>query len=101
MNIVIINKRNSLSPGVYVGRPSPLGNPFRIGSDGSRKEVIQKYRQWLSIQLEDEFSPQSIEISRLVDEVKRCGILKLLCWCAPLPCHAEVIRDVIVRRVES
>jgi hypothetical protein len=29
---------------VYVGRPSKWGNPFVIGRDGSRDEVIAKYR---------------------------------------------------------
>ena len=28
----------------YVGRPTALGNPFAIGRDGSRAEVIQLYR---------------------------------------------------------
>jgi hypothetical protein len=31
----------SLLPGqVYVGRPSPLGNPYALGRDGSREQVI-------------------------------------------------------------
>jgi Domain of unknown function (DUF4326) len=32
---------------VYVGRPSKWGNPFLIGRDGSRDEVIAKYRAWI------------------------------------------------------
>jgi hypothetical protein len=32
---------------VYVGRPSKWGNPVVIGRDGSRDEVIAKYRAWL------------------------------------------------------
>ena len=32
---------------VYVGRPSKWGNPFVIGRDGSRDEVIAKYRAWI------------------------------------------------------
>ena len=28
---------------VYVGRPSPWGNPFVIGRDGTREEVVAKY----------------------------------------------------------
>jgi hypothetical protein len=31
---------------VYVGRPSKWGNPFVLGRDGSRDEVIRKYRAW-------------------------------------------------------
>ena len=32
---------------VYVGRPSKWGNPFVIGRDGTRDEVIAKYRAWI------------------------------------------------------
>ena len=36
----------SLLPGqAYVGRPGVLGNPFVVGRDGSREEVIGKYRR--------------------------------------------------------
>jgi hypothetical protein len=30
-----------------VGRPSKWGNPFVIGRNGSRDEVIAKYRAWI------------------------------------------------------
>ena len=29
---------------VYIGRPSKWGNPYSIGPDGTREEVIEKYR---------------------------------------------------------
>ena len=37
---------------VYIGRPSKWGNPFRIGPDGNREEVIRKYRDWIGKQPE-------------------------------------------------
>jgi hypothetical protein len=44
----------SLLPGqAYVGRPSALGNPFVVGRDGSREEVIAKYRRWLWARLQE------------------------------------------------
>lgn len=33
---------------VYIGRPSKWGNPFIVGADGTRDEVIQKYKDWIS-----------------------------------------------------
>lgn len=41
----VLNKRiHGVSPGaVYIGRPSIWGNPFVIGKDGSRDDVIAKY----------------------------------------------------------
>jgi hypothetical protein len=32
---------------VYIGRPSKWGNPFVIGRDGTRDEVIARYEAWL------------------------------------------------------
>jgi hypothetical protein len=42
---VVHCKRESYD--VYIGRPSVWGNPFEIGKDGTREEVIAKYREHL------------------------------------------------------
>jgi Domain of unknown function (DUF4326) len=44
----IENKKTYRGEDVYIGWPSLLGNPFRIGEHGTRKEAIEKYRRWLS-----------------------------------------------------
>lgn len=94
--IKIVNKRHGTPPGsVYVGRPSLLGNPFRIGVDGNRSEVIEKYRSWLELQLDDPESEVSIQFNCLVTSVLKGKDLILVCWCAPLQCHAEVIKEQI------
>ena len=80
---------------VYVGRPSPLGNPFQLGRDGSRAEVIARYRHWLWAQLQVPGSSQRRELEQLLAQAQ-VGSLELLCWCAPLPCHAEVIRSALL-----
>jgi hypothetical protein len=86
----------SLLPGqAYVGRPSPLGNPFVVGRDGSRQEVIAKYRRWLWARLQEPGSPQERELRRLLARAVE-GELELLCWCHPLPCHAEVVRGAVL-----
>jgi hypothetical protein len=45
--INIVNRKTYRGEGVYIGRPSLVGNPFRIGRDGTREEVIVRYRTWL------------------------------------------------------
>ncbi|RWK52772.1 MAG: DUF4326 domain-containing protein, partial [Mesorhizobium sp.] len=51
LNARIVGK--APAPGrVYIGRPSKWGNPFVIGPDGSRAEVIAKYRAWIASQPE-------------------------------------------------
>ena len=69
--------------GVYVGRPSKWGNPFQIGRDGTRAEVVQKYRQFIC------------ERPDLIADAKEelCGH-DLICWCAPLACHGDVLLEI-------
>lgn len=67
---------------VYIGRPSKWGNPFRIGIDGNRKEVIEKYRKWLL---------NNPGLMLMLPELKG----KVLgCWCKPLSCHGEVLVEL-------
>ncbi len=70
---------------VYVGRPSKWGNPFAIGKDGIRQEVIAKYEAWLDSQPD------------LLDALPELRGKVLGCWCYPMPCHA----DVLVRRANA
>jgi hypothetical protein len=70
--------------GVYIGRGSIFGNPFRIGPDGSRSEVIKKYREWF---LEKVGSDPAFR--RSVWELENQN---LICFCAPLPCHGDVLK---------
>lgn len=67
---------------IYIGRPSPFGNPFVLGKDGNRKEVIEKYRAW--IQTQPDLLAQLHELKG-----KRLG-----CWCAPKLCHGHVLAEL-------
>jgi hypothetical protein len=70
---------------VYIGRPSIWGNPFEIGKDGTRDEVIAKYEAWIRTQ------PHLL--AQLPSLVNQCTkLVKVLgCWCAPQSCHGEVL----------
>lgn len=81
---------------VYIGRPSQWGNPFAIGRDGDRDEVIEKYRRWLAgeITVPDRTPPTAEEISALRDKV-------LGCWCAPRACHGDVLAALADQQQET
>jgi hypothetical protein len=68
---------------VYIGRPSEWGNPFKIGRDGSRQEVIQKYREWILA------NPQLTKQIHLKLRGKTLG-----CWCKPNACHGDVLAEL-------
>lgn len=78
---------------MYVGRPSPLGNPFVIGKDGNRAQVVAKYREWLGAKSKEPAIAK--ELSKLKQLAKQ-GSLELVCWCAPLACHADVIKEFLL-----
>lgn len=85
----VLNKyRDGMPKGaVYIGRPSKWGNPFTIGKDGTRAQVIQKYREWLSQ------NPQ------LIADAKKQLIGKdLVCFCSPAACHGDVLLEVANER---
>lgn len=67
---------------IYVGRPTKWGNPFIIGTDGTRDEVIQMYRDRLMV------CPPLLELLPLLRGSD------LVCWCAPQPCHADVLLEL-------
>jgi hypothetical protein len=92
--ITVVNKRHYLGGGVYIGRPSLLGNPFRIGEHGTRKEVIAKYRVWLWRQIQQQ-GPVYRELHRLA-EAARQDDLYLICWCEQpgrqTDCHGDILK---------
>lgn len=93
-------RRGQLREGeVYVGRAVPTfmtrgaalaesdwANPFRIGRDGSRDQVLARYETWLTTERPD-----------LMARLFELAGHDLACWCAPQPCHA----DVLVRLASS
>lgn len=68
---------------VYIGRPSKWGNPFYLGEDGTREEVIDKYRAWIATQ------PDLIRAAQAELRGKILG-----CWCAPRACHGDVLLEI-------
>ena len=64
---------------VYIGRPSKWGNPFEIGKDGTRKEVIEKYAAWIKTQ------------PNLLADLHELRGKNLGCWCSPRACHGDVL----------
>jgi hypothetical protein len=95
--ITVVNKRYHRGEGVYVGRPSLLGNPFRIGEHGTRKEVVAKYRVWLWRQIQQQ-GPVYRELLCLA-EAARQDDLYLICWCKQpgrqTDCHGDILKSAL------
>lgn len=74
---------------VYIGRGSIWGNPFTIGKDGSREDVITKYIDWLLKQKD------------LLQKIPALRGKRLGCWCKPKDCHGDVLIQCIELQIEQ
>jgi hypothetical protein len=66
---------------------SMWANPFKVGKDGTREEVINKYRNYINSQRK---SGQITDQQLLELKGKTLG-----CWCKPDPCHGDVLVEMI------
>lgn len=73
---------------VYIGRAGHgkngyFGNPFLVGRDGDRVEVLEKYKEYFyfKIRTDREFVKRLLKLKG-----KRLG-----CFCKPALCHGDII----------
>lgn len=108
MDIVVCkhNRIRTVSPPYvfYVGRSqlqrhygtdrclTALSNPFTLAPGGDREEVIASYRRWLwsKVLEHDDEVVNALEV--LSVGYQQHGKLRLVCHCAPRPCHADIIK---------
>lgn len=76
------------SNAVYVGRPSKWGNPFHIGVHGTRAACVGMYKEYVQ---------QQPELMNALHELKGKD---LVCWCAPLACHADILLELANKKEE-
>jgi hypothetical protein len=69
----------------YIGRGTKWGNPFRIGIDGTRDEVIAKHAKWILTQ------------DHLIADLWELYGKTLGCHCAPLSCHGHTLARLAVQ----
>ena len=98
--ITVVNKYKG-GIGQYIGRGSPLGNPYSHMKGtkaqvvvATREEAIARYRRWFAEQCYFN-KPEIIrELQRLLTLAKE-GDLNLVCFCAPQSCHGDVIKEFL------
>lgn len=107
--IQVVNKykHKSTPNDVYIGRGSPLGNPYTHLEGATkaehkvatREEAIEKYEPWLEkARMTD--PTVSIALNRLTMKALD-GDLNLVCFCKPQGCHGDVIKKLLDERIEA
>ncbi|WBQ32474.1 hypothetical protein [Erwinia phage Kuerle] len=92
--ITIGNKHHG-TKGEYIGRGSPMGNPFVVHGDQDREQAIAGYRNWLTKCIDMQEPSIIAELNRLAYKLIDEKELTLICFCAPKACHGNVIADVL------
>jgi hypothetical protein len=90
----VVNVRSGEPYNVYIGRQnrfppfrrSKWANPYRIGPDGDRAQVIARYC--------DEHLPAHPELLADLHELRG---KTLACWCHPEACHGDVLAELADR----
>jgi len=77
----VVNVRKSHYD-VYIGRGGQWGNPFIIGRDGTREEVIEKHAEWILTQ------------PHLLRQLPMLRKKRLGCHCAPHRCHGDTLKKM-------
>lgn len=76
----VVNIKSGEYYDIVIGRESIFGNPFIIGINGTREQVIEKFEEYLLLH------------SDLLNKVKTNLKGKVLaCSCSPLKCHGDVL----------
>ncbi len=81
---IVHNKKEKYD--ILIDRTTKWGNPYVIGPDGNREQVIQKYRRWILTQLQ------------LIADLPELKNKVLGCWCAPKACHGDVLKELVEKR---
>ncbi|MFS1428590.1 DUF4326 domain-containing protein [Vibrio splendidus] len=84
---------------VYIGRGSPLGNPYPITPTDSRRKVCKKYEKYFNERVVILGDPVREEVKRIFRLVMAGENINLICYCFPLQCHGETLLDFLTRHL--
>lgn len=60
----------------------PYSNPYKIGTDGTREEVVDKFRIYFFARIKDDLN--------FKEKVDKLDGRILGCWCKPRLCHGDI-----------
>lgn len=85
---------------IYIGRPSILSNPFPITKDCTRSECINKFRVYLKTEIVNRTKVyKELRKIQMLEEKNPDKIIRLLCFCKPLPCHGDILLHKLENRM--
>jgi Domain of unknown function (DUF4326) len=105
--IKVVNKRSykPTESDFYIGRGSVLGNKYYHGNSSfnvvkveSREEAIRLYEVWLRQKIKEKDKDICGELNYILRAARKENV-QLICYCAPLSCHGDIIKKVIEEKL--
>ena len=88
-HVYIGNKRMTfINKKRYPKEDSIWANPFKTGRDGTREQVLEKYRDYIIKKVER----NELDLNQLQGKV-------LGCWCKPNKCHGDILNELLTKKV--
>jgi Domain of unknown function (DUF4326) len=84
---------------VRVDRKTALANPFVMNDESERDHTCDQFEAWAWNEARQEGKFRRALLG-LVEAHRQGKPLGLLCWCHPKRCHAETLRELILRSCE-
>jgi hypothetical protein len=110
--ITVVNKHahKATEQDIYVGRGSDLGNPYTgtkplestkaMFQAKSREESIELYKSWI----QEKIRVKDKAVCKALNEIylrSVRGPVNLVCFCKPKACHGDVIRAIVMEKLEQ
>lgn len=84
----VVNRDKGDPYDVYIGRGTIWGNPYQMGVDGDREEVIRKFKY--------DFDNGLLKVSGdLETNLSNLRGKQIACHCKPAACHGDVIAEYL------
>ena len=71
---------------------SVWANPYKIGRDGDRQEVLAKYKQYINEKIKKD--------KEMIAQLHKLKGKLLGCWCKPEECHGDILISLIEEYVQ-
>lgn len=88
----VLNRNKDAIPtdAVYIGRPTPWGNPFKVYEANGRQVAVNRYRDYAEFMVSN--NPNWLDPLRGKD---------LVCSCSPLACHGDVLMELMGKGIDT
>lgn len=84
---------------ILIDRTTMWGNPFHIGKDGNRSDVMNKFFLWITGRDYKNFKQKERQL--ILDNMDELRNKVLACWCKPMACHGDIYKEILEDKIHG